>query len=78
MYDNNESDKTKQVVVNGMGSPVRISIESAVSQKTQRPYEFLQISLGEWDFRQYFQSPLERKEAQRVLDQINKGNATFN
>lgn len=81
MFDNNEQSQStniKPIIVNGVGSPIQIKIKSAVSSKTNKPYDYLQVLIGEWEIRNFFQSPLEKKEAQRVLDIINKANSTIN
>lgn len=77
MFDNpnQPNNEIQPVVVNAVGSPVQMNIRSAVSTKTNKPYDYLEIMIGEWEIRQFFQSPLERKEFTRVLDQIKSGNS---
>lgn len=81
MFDNPSEQPQPQsnqpVIVNGVGSPIQIRIQSSVSSKTNKPYEYLQTVIGEWEIRTFFQSPLERKEAERVLNIINKSGSSI-
>lgn len=78
MFNDNPSTQNKPVIVNGQNSPVRISIEEGIAKESKKPYDYMNLVIGEWEQRIFFKSPLERKELERVLALINKGNANLN
>lgn len=78
MFNDNQSNQNQPVIVNGFNSPVRISIDQGIAKESKKPYDYMNLVIGEWEQRIFFKSPLERKELERVLAIINKGNAHLN
>ena len=62
-----------KIILNEVGSPVQLRVKQEVSKKTNRPYDFLSVVMGDFEAMVFFRSPLEKKECERIIKMVESG-----